>query len=85
MQVTKPIIIYMDNQGALYMVNTLVTNKRSKHIDLSYHLMRDFVNKVIISLEYIGIERNIADIMTKPLQKLKHNYFTNMLLQDQKE
>mmetsp|Transcript_40261 Transcript_40261/g.76979 ORF Transcript_40261/g.76979 Transcript_40261/m.76979 type:complete len:86 (+) Transcript_40261:3-260(+) len=85
MQVTKPITIFMDNQGAMYMASNLVTNKRSKHIDLRYHLIRDFVNKGIISLEYISTEHNIADILTKPLQRLKHSYFTNMLLQDQKE
>mmetsp|Transcript_40408 Transcript_40408/g.75680 ORF Transcript_40408/g.75680 Transcript_40408/m.75680 type:complete len:107 (-) Transcript_40408:122-442(-) len=49
------------------------------------YLIRNFVNKGIIILEYISSEHNVAEMMTKPLQKLKHSYFTNMLLQDQEE
>eukprot|EP00241_Pyramimonas_parkeae_P008205 CAMPEP_0114270248 /NCGR_PEP_ID=MMETSP0058-20121206/27125_1 /TAXON_ID=36894 /ORGANISM="Pyramimonas parkeae, CCMP726" /LENGTH=170 /DNA_ID=CAMNT_0001388949 /DNA_START=1089 /DNA_END=1599 /DNA_ORIENTATION=+ len=64
-QVLTPITIYMDNQGAMFMASNLVTNKRSKHIDLRYHMIRDYINKGIFRLEYISTDKNIADIMTK--------------------
>mmetsp|Transcript_43485 Transcript_43485/g.81431 ORF Transcript_43485/g.81431 Transcript_43485/m.81431 type:complete len:398 (+) Transcript_43485:385-1578(+) len=81
-QVLTPITIYMDNQGAMFMASNLVTNKRSKHIDLRYHMIRDYINKGIFRLEYISTDKNIADIMTKGLEKVKHRMFTKMLLQD---
>lgn len=43
--------------------------------------MRVFVNKELIKLEYIST--NIADIISKSLQRVKNSCFTNMLLQDQ--
>jgi len=67
------------------MASNLVMYKRSNHIDLRYHLVKDFANKGTNKLEYINTAHHIADSMTKSLQKLKHNSFTNMLLQDQEE
>lgn len=67
------------------MISILVTSKRSKHNDLRYHLIRDFANTGLIQLEDVRIERNIAYIMTKSLQRVEYSFFTNMFLQDQKE
>lgn len=83
MHVIVPIPSCMDNKGAMYMASNVVTNKRSKHIDLRNHLIIDFASKGATKLECINTSHKIADIMTKPLQKVKHIYFTNMLLQDQ--
>lgn len=74
----------MDNQRAMHMASNLVTDERLKHIHLGYHLIRVHASKGIIKLEYIGIEYNVADIMIKLVQKVKHIYFTTMLLHDQK-
>eukprot|EP00241_Pyramimonas_parkeae_P009870 CAMPEP_0114244830 /NCGR_PEP_ID=MMETSP0058-20121206/11555_1 /TAXON_ID=36894 /ORGANISM="Pyramimonas parkeae, CCMP726" /LENGTH=122 /DNA_ID=CAMNT_0001357809 /DNA_START=1883 /DNA_END=2251 /DNA_ORIENTATION=- len=75
-QVLSPITIYMDNQGAMFMTSNLVTNKRSKH------MIRDSINKGLFRLEHINTDKNIADIMTKGLEKVEHMMFTKMLLQD---
>lgn len=67
----------------MYFASNLLTNKRSKHIDLTYHLIRDCAKKGVIGLECISTKRNVANIVTKPLQRMKHSYFTSLLLQDQ--
>jgi len=77
-----PTTIYMDNQGAMFMASNLVTNKRSKRIDLRYHMIRDYINKCLFRLEYISTDKNIADIVTKGLEKVKHRQFIKILLQD---
>lgn len=59
-------------------------NKRFTDIDLRYHLIWDYSNKEIVKQEYIGTKHNVIGITTKPLWKLRHNYFTNVLLQDPK-
>lgn len=58
-----------------------MTNKRSKHIDHPYHMIRDYNNSGIIKLNYISTAHNTAEITTKVLDKIKHRYFANNLLQ----
>ena len=43
--------------------------KRSKHIDVRYHFISDLEKDKIITLTTIRSHDNIADIMTKPLDK----------------
>lgn len=57
--------IYMDIQGAMYIPNNPVTNKRSKHIYVHYHMIRNYNNKGTINPNYISTEYNTPDIMTK--------------------
>lgn len=51
----------MDNQGAMNMASNWVTNKRSKPIDLRYHLLMDFTNKGMMKLEYMNTNHNVDD------------------------
>lgn len=74
----------MCNQGAMYMASSQVDGKRSKHNDTMYHLIRDCANTGVNKFEYTRTEHIVADIMTKPQQKVKHGFFTSMLLHDQK-
>ena len=62
-----PIKVDMDNQGALFMGKHDVNNKRSRHIDIRYHLIRDWIQKQLISLRYLATDFNIADLLTKGL------------------
>lgn len=60
-----PIVIYEDNQSCIKIANTLET-KRSKHIDVRYHYIRDCVRENKIDIKYISTDMQEADIMTKP-------------------
>lgn len=82
-EVIIPIAIH--SQGGMYMATNLATNKRSKQTDLRSHLIRDFVSKGVVNWKHISTEHDIVGIMTKALQRPKHNYFTSMLVQDQEE
>lgn len=62
--------------------SNLVTNKRSKHLDLECNLIRDFAITRIIKLKCISTARDNAAIMTKPLQIVNYSYFTNVPPQD---
>lgn len=62
------------------MINNYENTKRSKHIDIKVHFIKDIVCKQLINVKYIKSEENIADIMTKALSLNKFNYFKNMLL-----
>lgn len=82
-QANLPAYIFMGNQGAMNMTSNLVTNKRSKRVDLRCRMIRDFINHLMIKPEYINTEHNVADIRNKPLQRVKRRCFTNILPHDQ--
>ena len=70
---TKPTVINIreDNQGAIAMAKNPVGHKRTKHIDIKHHFIREAVRAGTVTLEYCPTSQMIADILTKPLPKLQ--------------
>ena len=60
-------IIYEDNEACIAQSKNPVNHKRSKHILLKYHYLRQLAEDKIVCLEYIQTADQIADIFTKPL------------------
>ena len=60
------------------MINPINHNK-SKYIDIKYHFIRDAYNDKIIDVVYTPTETNIADLMTKPMTKVKLQNFQTLL------
>ena len=49
------------------MAKNPVQHKRTKHIDVRHHFIRDNVEKGNIVMEFCKIENQVADIFTKAL------------------
>jgi hypothetical protein len=64
-----PIILFEDNKAYLDFSKNSTNHQRTKHISVRYHFIRDLIADRLISLTAIPSEENIADIMTKPLDK----------------
>ena len=75
----KSVKVFGDNQGSLSLASKRVTEKRSKHIDIRYHFIREKVMEGFIVLEHVPSEDNIADLMTKPFSKVKLQRFHSAL------
>ena len=60
-------LIRCDNNGALALAKNPVFHKRSKHIDVKYHAIRERVNNHCIQIARVDSGDNIADCLTKPL------------------
>jgi len=56
-----------DNTSAVNMAKNSVQHKRTKHIDIRYHFLRDNVEKGLIVMTFCKTEDQIADIFTKAL------------------
>jgi len=69
-----PTVIYCDNQSCIKLYENLVFHDRSKHIDIQYHHHRDYVARRIMLLQYLSIEEQDADILTKALLKCKFEF-----------
>jgi hypothetical protein len=70
-----PIKIASDNQGAIFNASNPVTKKRSKHINIWYHYIRELVEIDVVCLLYIQGVENPADILTKNLGHIKFSTF----------
>jgi hypothetical protein len=62
-----PINVFMDNKSAIALANNPVFHKRSKHIDVKYHWLREKIADGIVQLIYVRTEEQLADIFTKGL------------------
>ena len=67
--------LYSDNNGALLLAKNPVFHERTKHIATKYHLVRSYIEKGILDLIYIPTKDQLADGLTKPLEKIKFNSF----------
>ena len=58
---------YEDNQSTIKLVENPVFHKKSKHVDIKYHFVRELVENRTLRVEYVSTVENVADIFTKPL------------------
>ena len=71
--------IYCDNKAAIALSKNPVYHGRTKHIDIRAHFIRDLVAEGTIILKYCGMDEQVADILTKPLPRNKHEYLSSLL------
>lgn len=56
-----------DNQSAISYSNNNIISDRTKHIDVKWHFVKDHVQRGTVKLQYIPTDKNVADMLTKPL------------------
>ncbi|XP_070023369.1 uncharacterized protein [Nicotiana sylvestris] len=69
--------IFCDNTSAISMTKNPVHHKKTKHIDVRHHFLRDNYDKGLISIEFCAIDKQIVDIFTKSLSR--ENFERNRL------
>ena len=75
----RTLSIHCDNSNAINISKYLVLHSRTKHIEISHHFIRDLIEKMVVSLEFIPIEHQFANIFTKPLNSLGFEYLRKSL------
>ena len=70
--------IYCDNQSCIKLFENLVFHDKSKHIEIKYQYIRD-MEKGVVKLQFIAKDEQIANVLTKPLSRVKLEYFTDKL------
>jgi hypothetical protein len=56
-----------DNTSTFSVAKNPVFHKRMKHLKVRHHFLRNYVEKRDVEMRYIGTERQLTDIFTKPL------------------
>lgn len=72
LDLTHAIPLLGDNQVSLALASNPGHHRRTKHIDVRYHFIRDAVTSNIIDLRYIPTIEQTADILTKGLTGVLH-------------
>jgi hypothetical protein len=61
----------MDSKSAIELSKNPVYHERSKHIDTRYHYIRECVSEGIAEVQHVSTDRQLADVLTKPLGRVK--------------
>lgn len=72
--INTPINIFEDNQGCIQIAKNPDT-KRTKHIDIKHHFIREQINEGVINLVYIPTNDQLADVLTKGLPRVSFEKF----------
>lgn len=68
-------VIYCDNQGAIALAKNPQFHARTKHIDIQHHFVREKINEGLVQLKYIDTSDQVADGLTKALDKARFERF----------
>ena len=68
-----------DNTSAINLTKNPIQYSRTKHIEICHHFIRDHVNNGDCEIQFISTENQLADLVTKPLNKERFNFLPNEL------
>jgi hypothetical protein len=64
-KVELPIVVRVDNVGAIFMSENVSTTSRTRHVDVRYHYVREYVEDGFVRILFVRSEDNLADEFTK--------------------
>ena len=64
----RPTWLLGDNQSTIFTATNPETTQRSKHLEIRWFRIRDYVTKGTLNVRHIGTLDNVADFFTKALQ-----------------
>ena len=71
--------IRCDNKSIICLSKNSVLHSRTKHIDIRYHFLKEYVANENIVLDYVCTHEQLADIFTKPLCEERFSYLRREL------
>jgi len=80
--IEKPCIVYEDNRATIKIAENATAMKRTKHIDIRHHFLREHVENGTIKILPIATAEQRADIMTKILGVQLFTHFRDIITSD---
>lgn len=72
-------MIRCDSQSVICLTKNQMLNARTKHIDIRYHPIRDWLDLGEITVEKVHTDENASDCLTKPVLVEKFRHCLNLL------
>ena len=57
--------LYVDNQGAIFLSVNPVIERRTKHVEIWYHYIREYYEAGHVDIFYVSTHDMLADALTK--------------------
>jgi hypothetical protein len=76
---SSPSPLWIDSNSALSVAKNPEHHGRMKHLDLRFYWLRDEVERGTIHIAHLRTDEMPADVLTKPLVRVKHEGFVEML------
>ena len=80
--VQTPMMIWEDNQATINLATDASAAKRTKHIAIRHHFIREFYDEGLINIKYIPTRSQTADILTKSLGRQLFSLFRDKIVSD---
>lgn len=71
--------LYIDNQSTIRLIRNPEFHKRTKHIDIRFHFIREKVESNELTVLFVSSNFQLADIFTKALPKDRFNFLCTSL------
>jgi hydroxylamine reductase (hybrid-cluster protein) len=82
--IKKPIMVYVDNVGAIFVAENHSATKHTRHIDARYHFVREFILDGDIKIVFVTSALNKADIFTKNISNETYRQHIDSFILHQK-
>jgi len=64
-EVELPMIVRVDNVGAMFIAENVTTSQCTKHINICYHYVHEFVMDGFVKIVFVRTRENTANVFTK--------------------
>ena len=75
-----PMIVEVDNIGAIYLTRNASSSVRTRHVDLQFHFVREFYQQGILQVVFVNTTMQQSDIMTKNVNPTTYDRHAATLL-----
>ena len=75
----------MDNIGAIFMSENVTTSNWTKHVDVRYNYVKEYVEDGFIEIVFVRSEDNRADVFTKNVSKDIYNNHKSTMIGTEEE
>lgn len=72
-------VLHVDNQSTIRLIKNPEFHKRTKHIDIKFHYIREVVENGDITVQYVSTDLQSADMFTKAVPKNKLKFLCDTL------
>ena len=80
--IQKPCVVYEDNRACIKIAENATAMKRTKHIDIRHHFLREHTENGTIKVTPVVTKDQLADAMTKVLGKVAFHRFRDAITSD---
>ena len=84
MQITVkyPVTVRVDNVGAIFMASNITTSNHTKHVDIRYKYVNEYVEDGTVKIIIFKSADNDSDVLTKNLSADLHDKHSKKMIME---